>query len=121
MEFRFDPEMTADLYYQVAVDYVDSPDLRVTWMENLSTYHIARENWAEAAQCKIAIAALIAEYLGAHRPITCCFPISLRSPREPMGSCLRPSSDTRLSLPFFVSDAFHPIQSHATLGEQNYQ
>eukprot|EP01087_Luapelamoeba_hula_P013453 TRINITY_DN3839_c4_g1_i2.p1 TRINITY_DN3839_c4_g1~~TRINITY_DN3839_c4_g1_i2.p1 ORF type:complete len:1930 (-),score=376.88 TRINITY_DN3839_c4_g1_i2:62-5851(-) len=58
-----DPEMTADLYYQVSTSYSDSPDLRVAWLDNLCNYHIEHNRMEEAAQCKIYVAALIAEFL----------------------------------------------------------
>jgi hypothetical protein len=35
--FKYDPEMTAELYYEISKGYTDSPDLRVTWLENLAT------------------------------------------------------------------------------------
>eukprot|EP00007_Cunea_sp_BSH-02190019_P005574 CAMPEP_0174233870 /NCGR_PEP_ID=MMETSP0417-20130205/3789_1 /TAXON_ID=242541 /ORGANISM="Mayorella sp, Strain BSH-02190019" /LENGTH=1779 /DNA_ID=CAMNT_0015312155 /DNA_START=274 /DNA_END=5609 /DNA_ORIENTATION=+ len=62
-EFKFDPEMTQDLYYDVSVGYVDSPDLRVTWLENLANYHKAQKNFDEAAECELLIAALVTQYL----------------------------------------------------------
>jgi hypothetical protein len=62
-EHAHDPEMTADLYYQVSTGYTDSPDLRVTWLENLCTFHLQQGNMEEAVQCKVHIAALISEYL----------------------------------------------------------
>ncbi|KAL6054781.1 dedicator of cytokinesis protein 7 isoform X5 [Balamuthia mandrillaris] len=61
--YRYDPEMTADLYYKVSTGYADSPDLRVTWLDNLCTFHMEQGNMTEAVQCKIHIAALISEYL----------------------------------------------------------
>ena len=35
----WDPERTAELYYQISKGFVDSPDLRVTWLENLANFH----------------------------------------------------------------------------------
>jgi hypothetical protein len=37
-EMTYDPEKTVDLYYQISSGFIDSPDLRVTWLENLSEY-----------------------------------------------------------------------------------
>lgn len=38
-EFSFDPEMTADLYYDISRGYVASPDLRAAWLQNLAAFH----------------------------------------------------------------------------------
>lgn len=40
-EYSYDPEMTADLYYEISRGYVASPDLRATWLENLAAFHEA--------------------------------------------------------------------------------
>eukprot|EP01137_Pigoraptor_chileana_P018685 Opistho-2@78585 len=58
-----DSDMLVDIMYRLAQGYANSPDLRVTWLENLAQYHKSTSNWAEAAQCTIHIAALVAEYL----------------------------------------------------------
>lgn len=34
-----DPEMTADLYYQISNGYADSPELRASWLEHLYQAH----------------------------------------------------------------------------------
>ncbi|KAL6064625.1 Dedicator of cytokinesis protein 9 [Balamuthia mandrillaris] len=64
-QYDNDPEMMADLYYRISKSYANTPDLRVTWLINLANFHAdkARKNWAEAGQCTLHIAALIAEYL----------------------------------------------------------
>jgi hypothetical protein len=72
-----DPEMLADLYHRIAASYRNAPDLRVTWLESLAAVHSrhapgtssAAAHWAEAAQCSIHIAALIAEYLISVEPV----------------------------------------------------
>lgn len=61
--YSYDPEMTADLYYQVSKGYVASPDLRASWLSTLSKYHEEKENWEEAAQCRIHLASLISVYI----------------------------------------------------------
>jgi hypothetical protein len=61
--FRYDPEMTADLYIQLSLNYVDSPVLRVTWLRNLSAYHLSRGNMVEAACASVMVGALVHEYL----------------------------------------------------------
>lgn len=38
-EFSYDPEMTADLYWEISRGYAASPDLRAAWLQNLATYH----------------------------------------------------------------------------------
>jgi hypothetical protein len=55
-----DEEMTADIYVQIANESLDSPDLRLTWLDSLALFHVQNGNIEEAAQCKIHIAYLIA-------------------------------------------------------------
>ncbi|GAB6031639.1 hypothetical protein CHUAL_009399 [Chamberlinius hualienensis] len=62
-EFQEDPEMLLDLMYRIAKGYQTSPDLRLTWLANMAQKHIERNNQAEAAQCFVHSAALVAEYL----------------------------------------------------------
>jgi hypothetical protein len=38
-ELSWDPERTIELYHQISTGFIDSPDLRVTWLENLAQYH----------------------------------------------------------------------------------
>lgn len=58
-----DTDMLTDLYHQIASSYRTAPDLRVTWLESLAELHVRNDAWAEAGQCLVHIAALIAEYL----------------------------------------------------------
>ncbi len=51
-EFQNDFEMMIDLMYRIAKGYQNSPDLRLTWLQNLAQKHAERLNFAEAAQCK---------------------------------------------------------------------
>ena len=62
-EMRWDPEITIELFYKISIGYTDSPDLRVTWLENLASYHNQNKNLEECAQTKILTAALVAAYL----------------------------------------------------------
>ncbi|XP_055884538.1 dedicator of cytokinesis protein 7-like isoform X6 [Biomphalaria glabrata] len=62
-EFAEDPEMLLDLMYRIAKGYQNSPDLRLTWLQNMARDHSKRGNHAEAAQCLIHAAGLVAEYL----------------------------------------------------------
>ncbi|XP_053393820.1 dedicator of cytokinesis protein 7-like isoform X3 [Mercenaria mercenaria] len=62
-EFQEDPEMLLDLMYRIAKGYQTSPDLRLTWLQNMATKHSERGNHAEAAHCLVHAAGLISEYL----------------------------------------------------------
>ncbi|XP_072847710.2 dedicator of cytokinesis protein 6 isoform X6 [Pogona vitticeps] len=62
-EHQEDPEMLIDLMYRIAKGYQTSPDLRLTWLQNMAAKHSERGNHAEAAQCLVHCAALVAEYL----------------------------------------------------------
>lgn len=62
-EYRYDPEMMANLYEDISRQLFDSPDERITWLENLSNFHANKGNMEESAQTKIITAALIQEYL----------------------------------------------------------
>ena len=48
---------------RIAKGYQTSPDLRLTWLQNMAGKHSERNNHAEAAQCLVHSAALVAEYL----------------------------------------------------------
>ncbi|KAL1278552.1 hypothetical protein QQF64_025225, partial [Cirrhinus molitorella] len=62
-EHQQDPEMLIDLMYRIAKGYQNSPDLRLTWLQNMAGKHSVRGNHAEAAHCLVHSAALVAEYL----------------------------------------------------------
>jgi hypothetical protein len=64
-EFRWDPETTADLYYDIARGYSDAPDLRVVWLANLAKFHAERQQSVEAANANLVAAALVARCLRA--------------------------------------------------------
>lgn len=51
------------LLCRIAKGYQTSPDLRLTWLQNMAGKHSERNNHAEAAQCLVHSAALVAEYL----------------------------------------------------------
>jgi hypothetical protein len=65
-----DPEMFADILYQISCGWRDSPDIRFHWMEALAARHIADANLEESAQCRIHTAALIISHLEALKPDT---------------------------------------------------
>ena len=48
-EYLDDPEMHMDLMYRIAKGYQTSPDLRLTWLENMANKHMEHNNHAEAA------------------------------------------------------------------------
>lgn len=62
-EFQDDNEMIIDLMYRIAGCYQSSPDMRLIWLQNMAQKHLERQNLAEAGQCLIHAAALVAEYL----------------------------------------------------------
>uniref|UniRef100_A0A670JFM8 Dedicator of cytokinesis 7 n=1 Tax=Podarcis muralis TaxID=64176 RepID=A0A670JFM8_PODMU len=62
-EHQEDPEMLVDLMYRIAKGYQNSPDLRLTWLQNMAGKHSERSNHAESAQCLVHSAGLVAEYL----------------------------------------------------------
>ncbi|XP_041282880.1 dedicator of cytokinesis protein 8 [Onychostruthus taczanowskii] len=62
-EFQEDPEMLMDLMYRIAKGYQTSPDLRLTWLQNMAEKHTKRKCYTEAAMCLVHAAALVSEYL----------------------------------------------------------
>lgn len=62
-EYRWDPETTADLFYEIARGYADAPDLRVVWLANLAKFHADRGARTEAANVQLVAAALVAKCL----------------------------------------------------------
>ena len=38
-EYQEDPEMLVDLMYRIAKGYQNSPDLRLTWLQNMAAKH----------------------------------------------------------------------------------
>ncbi|MEQ2184599.1 Dedicator of cytokinesis protein 8, partial [Goodea atripinnis] len=62
-EFQEDPEMLMDLMYRIAKGYQTSPDLRLTWLQNMAEKHNNRKCYTESSMCLIHAAALVAEYL----------------------------------------------------------
>eukprot|EP01125_Pyxidicula_operculata_P010724 TRINITY_DN352_c2_g1_i5.p1 TRINITY_DN352_c2_g1~~TRINITY_DN352_c2_g1_i5.p1 ORF type:complete len:1457 (+),score=276.94 TRINITY_DN352_c2_g1_i5:217-4587(+) len=62
-EFVYDPEMMCTLYNKISSQLLESPDLRITWLENLANFHKDKNNLEECAQTKIFTAALVEKYL----------------------------------------------------------
>jgi hypothetical protein len=53
-----DFEMLIDLMFRIAKGYQNNPDLRLTWLLNISQKHMGVQNYAEAAQCLLHASAL---------------------------------------------------------------
>ena len=47
-EFQEDPEMLLDLMYRIAKGYQTSPDLRLTWLQNMANKHSEVRNVARS-------------------------------------------------------------------------
>ncbi|XP_065674534.1 dedicator of cytokinesis protein 7 isoform X2 [Hydra vulgaris] len=62
-EYEEDREMYIDLQYRIAKGYQTSPDLRLTWLQNMAKDHIKYNNFTEAGMCLVHSAALVSEYL----------------------------------------------------------
>ncbi|KAI5636022.1 hypothetical protein NE865_11327 [Phthorimaea operculella] len=62
-EFAEDPEMLLDLMHRIARGYQHSPDLRLTWLNNMAQKHMERSNHTEAGMCLVHGAALVAEQM----------------------------------------------------------
>ncbi len=120
-ETSWDPERTVELYYQISQGFLDSPDLRVTWLENLAEYHkmvtpvdthLTLQNtcYEEHAQTKILTAGLVFGYLKLLKR----FPQQFDFNFEPVF----PNAANNLTLPSassltpLVCDAHCPITHH---------
>jgi hypothetical protein len=91
VQYRWDLETTADLYYQIAKGYIDSPDLRVTWILQLAQLHKSKEQWEEAVHANVVAAALVAKYLLLLKRIPASTPTDFTS--------LYPSIESELTMP----------------------
>lgn len=49
--------------FRIAKSYQTSPDLRLTWLQNMAEKHTKKKCYTEAAMCLVHAAALVAEYL----------------------------------------------------------
>lgn len=49
--------------FRIAKSYQASPDLRLTWLQNMAEKHTKKKCFTEAAMCLVHAAALVAEYL----------------------------------------------------------
>ncbi|CAF3642968.1 unnamed protein product [Adineta steineri] len=62
-EAKDNPDMEIDLLHRIANCYQNSPDLRLTWLQNMAQKHLAMNHYAEAGMCLAHAASLVAEYL----------------------------------------------------------
>jgi hypothetical protein len=62
-QYSYDPDMTADLIYDISTRLLESPDERISWLENLAEFYRSKNNIEECAQTKIICAALAQTYL----------------------------------------------------------
>ena len=51
------------LHRRIAKGYQTSPDLRLTWLQNMAEKHNVKKCYTESAMCLVHAAALVAEYL----------------------------------------------------------
>eukprot|EP01129_Flabellula_baltica_P000272 TRINITY_DN10309_c0_g1_i1.p1 TRINITY_DN10309_c0_g1~~TRINITY_DN10309_c0_g1_i1.p1 ORF type:complete len:1665 (+),score=350.73 TRINITY_DN10309_c0_g1_i1:146-5140(+) len=58
-----DPELKADMLYNLANQCAFSCELRVKMLERLSSYHETLGNYEEVAQCKLIIASMISSHM----------------------------------------------------------
>ncbi|XP_073967695.1 dedicator of cytokinesis protein 7-like [Choristoneura fumiferana] len=75
-EFQEDPEMLLDLMHRIARGYQHSPDLRLTWLNNMAQKHMERSNHTEAGMCLVHGAALVAEQMSARGAAPRCWSAS---------------------------------------------
>jgi hypothetical protein len=59
----WDYDKTVDLMNSMAHSFADTPDLKVTWLENLARYHEQQRRLEEAAQVTLLAAAHVSEAL----------------------------------------------------------
>ncbi|KAM9973471.1 hypothetical protein ACTFIW_010563 [Dictyostelium discoideum] len=63
MQHSYDPEMKADLYYNLSNTFIESPDLRITLLKSFKEFLKQQKSMEEAAQVSIIAAALVSGYL----------------------------------------------------------
>jgi hypothetical protein len=105
---RDDPELTTDLYYQVACNYTEMPVLRVTWLDNLAAHQVAHGNHAEAAQCKLYMAYLVALHLCEQRSASSSSLSSLSSSSSSIGGVPTSADAFRLTAPNLAREPANP-------------
>ena len=58
-----DYDELVEVHWVLAGSYSNTPELRITWLDNLAGMHLKGGFVAEAAQCYLHIAAIVAQYL----------------------------------------------------------
>ena len=80
---------------RIARGYQGSPDLRLTWLQNMAGKHAELGNHAEAAQCMVHAAALVED--SRHLPVGCVsFQVSGRGRGRGGRGCGLCGEETRL-------------------------
>eukprot|EP00727_Mastigamoeba_balamuthi_P009873 m51a1_g5508 putative DOCK (Dedicator of cytokinesis) protein (1848) ;mRNA; f:378177-385230 len=75
-QYEHDQEMTVELYHQISKGNLDSPDLRIVWLDNIAKYHSRGQHWEECAQTYVLMAALVSKYLHETRGFPVDIPLS---------------------------------------------
>ena len=60
---QHDYDELVEVYWMLAASYSNTPELRITWLDNLGSMHMQEGFLTEAAQCYLHIAAILAQYL----------------------------------------------------------
>ena len=60
---QHDYDELVEVHWMLAASYSNTPELRITWLDNLAKMHLKEGFLAEAAQCYLHIAAIVAQYL----------------------------------------------------------
>jgi hypothetical protein len=62
----WDPERTSELYYMIAKGFLDSPDLKIAWLENLAKYHqdVSKRRRGRSFVSKVAETSITERQLG---------------------------------------------------------
>ncbi|KAI6662013.1 Dedicator of cytokinesis protein 9 isoform X26 [Oopsacas minuta] len=60
---QHDYDELVEVHWRLAASYSNTPELRITWLDNLASMHLKEGFQAEAAQCYLHIAAIVAQYL----------------------------------------------------------
>lgn len=53
----------AEGFYKLAMAFAPVPDLHIMWLLHLCDAHQEMQSWAEAAQCAVAVAAVVMQVL----------------------------------------------------------
>ena len=60
---QHDYDELVEVHWMLAASYSNTPELRITWLDNLASMHLKEGFLAEAAQCYLHITAIVAQYL----------------------------------------------------------